>query len=360
MKTAKAPSSDAQPPRRGAPARILVVKLSSFGDVIHTLPALTDLHAARPDIEVDWLVEEGFANLVARHPAVSEVHTVALRRLRWPPSRWPALLRHRSILKAALRARRYDMVIDAQGLMKSAVLARLAGAPIVGFDLASAREPATVRLYARRLPLGGHPHVVEQMRRFFASALDYPLPPGVGSAGLPRRSEGRKSRYGLVITAAGWPTKLWPEERWRGLVERIVAAGHRVVLPWGSEEERARAGRIAAGIAGAAPLPHRFTSDELADLAAGADFAVGLDTGVSHLAAAFDVPGVTLFGPTDPDHARPHGRGQRALRSDHPSAPCQQVRCRREASGRCCMERIELEAVWTEVAAILPQAAGSS
>jgi heptosyltransferase-1 len=360
MTPATAPSSGALPSRPGAPGRILIVKLSSFGDVIHTLPALTDLHAARPDIEVDWLVEEGYATLVGRHPAVSEVHEVSLRRLRWPPSRWPGLLRHRRALRAALSARRYDLVIDAQGLMKSALLARLAGAPIVGFDTASAREPSAVRFYARHLPLGGHPHIVEQLRRFFAAALDYPLPPGIGSAGLPRPSTRNAERYGLVITTAGWPTKLWPDERWHRLVERIAATGNRVLLTWGSPEERARAERIAEGIPLASALAHRLSGDELADLAAGADFAVGLDTGVSHLAAAFDVPGVSLFGPTDPDHARPYGRGQRALRSDHPSAPCQQVRCRREASGRCCMERIQLDAVWAEVAAILPQATGSS
>ena len=340
--------------------RILIVKLSSFGDIIHSMPALTDLKRARPDVEVDWLVEEGYATLVARHPGVARVHAVALRRLRWPPSRWPALVRHRRALKKTLRARRYDLAIDAQGLVKSAVLARLAGTPIVGFDAATAREPAAARFYTRRLTLGGHPHIVEQLRRFFAEALGYVLPSAEGSAGLPRSNVAPAERHGLVVTAASWPTKLWPEERWRALVERIVATGNRVSLPWGSEAERARAEGIAAGIERATVLPRRYSSDELADLAATADFAVGLDTGVSHLAAAFDVPGVTLFGPTDPDHARPYGHGQRAVRSSHPWAPCQQVRCSREPSGRCCMERIDLEAVWLEVAEILPQAAAAS
>src|SRR5207244_12301405 len=122
--------------------RVLIAKLSSFGDVIHTFPALTDLKSARPDVEVDWLIEEAYAPLVRRHPGVADVHEVALRRLRWPPSRWAALIRHRRALRSALKAGRYDLVLDAQGLMKSAMLSRLAGAPVVGFHRDSAREPA--------------------------------------------------------------------------------------------------------------------------------------------------------------------------------------------------------------------------
>ena len=171
--------------------RILIAKLSSFGDVIHTLPALTDLKAVRPEIEVDWLVEEAYAPLVRRHPGVAEVHEVALRRLRWPPARWPALIRHRRGLREVLRARRYDLVLEAQGLMKSALLSRLARAPVVGFDKDSCREPTAARFYQRRLRLGGHPHVVEQIRRFFAEAVGYAMPRGQGRAGLPRPSPAR-------------------------------------------------------------------------------------------------------------------------------------------------------------------------
>src|SRR5262249_35199645 len=148
--------------------RVLIAKLSSFGDVIHTFPALTDLKAARPETEVDWLVEEAYAPLVRRHAGVAAVHEVALRRLRWPPARWPALIRHRRGLRGTLRARRYDFVLEVQGLMKSALLSRLAGAPVVGFHRESAREPSAARFYHRHLRLGGHPHIVEQLRRFFA------------------------------------------------------------------------------------------------------------------------------------------------------------------------------------------------
>jgi heptosyltransferase-1 len=342
--------------------RILIVKLSSFGDVIHTFPALTDLKAARPDVEVDWLVEEAFAALVAHHPAVSRIHKVALRRLRWPPARWPALFRHRRDLRRELRARRYDLILDVQGLMKSASFARLAGAPIAGFDASSAREPAAAKFYQRKFRLHGHPHIVEQLRRFFAEALDYPLPTRAGAPGLRRPSPSPRladldlpAGYGLLVHSAAWPTKLWPEERWRALVGRIVAAGATVVLPWGDDAEKARALRIAAGLPGAIPLPRKLGGEELVEMIAGARFSVGLDTGLTHLAAAFDVPGVCLFGPTDPVYATPYGRGQRAVASRHPAARCQQVRCSREPGGDCCMRGVDVEAVWSSVAAMLAE-----
>ena len=343
--------------------RILIAKLSSFGDVIHTFPALTDLKAARPEIEVDWLIEEAYAPLVRRHPGVAEAQEVALRRLRWPPSNWPALIRHRRGLRAALRARRYDLVLDVQGLLKSALLSRLAGAPVVGFDKDSCREPSAARFYQRHVRLGGHPHVVEQTRRFFAEAVGYPMPRQRGQAGLPRPTgrpgEALPERYGLIVHGAAWQTKLWPEERWRNLLHRLTATGRAVVLPWGTVDERQRAERLAQGIPGALPLSRKLDGAEVAELVAGADFAVGVDTGFMHLAAAFGVPGVTLFGPTDADYAMPYGAHQRAVRSDHLDAPCQQVRCTRQPHGQCCMREVDTDEVWTAVSTMLSeQAAG--
>jgi heptosyltransferase-1 len=337
--------------------RVLIAKLSSFGDVIHTLPAVTDLRAARPEIEVDWLVEEAYAPLVRRHPGVAEIHAVALRRLRWPPPRWPALIRHRRGLSAALRGRHYDLVLDVQGLLKSALLGRLAGAPIVGFDRESIREPAALRLYQKQIGLRGDPHIVEQLRRFFAEALGYPVPRSLGRAGLNRPQQrpaiDLPERYGLIVHSAAWPTKLWPEERWRGLMARLSAAGRALMLPWGDGEERSRAARLAEGIAGAVPLPRKLGGEEVAELVAGADFAIGIDTGFMHLAAAFDVPGVTLFGPTDAAYAIPYGPNQRAVSSHHPGARCQQVRCTREPHGQCCMRAVDPDEVWQAVETML-------
>jgi heptosyltransferase-1 len=324
--------------------RILIVKLSSFGDVIHTLPALSDLAAARPGIEVDWLVEKAFAAIAVLHPAVHAVHPVEYRRLRWPPAHWPLLAGSLAALRRRLRARKYDLVVDLQGLMKSALLARLAGAPVAGYDRDSAREPVASRFYAKQIGVGKNMHAVERTRRLLAAAVGYPVPDGPGRFGLAKRGRalgipGLPAHYGVVVHSASWPTKLWREDRWQRLIREATASGEGIVLPWGNAEERARAERLAEGT-GAMVLPRILPGDELSDLVGGARFAVGLDSGLMHLVSAFGVPGVWLYGPTDPALTGPYGDNQTIVRSDYPEAPCLRRRCDRTPGGTCCMDAI--------------------
>jgi heptosyltransferase-1 len=326
--------------------RILVVKLSSFGDVIHALPALSDLEGRRR-VEVDWLVEEGFASIAALHPAVSQVIPVAERRLRWPPSRWPALIAHRNRLRRELQARHYDLVIDLQGLLKSVATARLAIAPIAGYDADSIREPAASRFYDRTFAVSRELHAVERNRRLLAAALDYQVPDGKGSFGLAKGEGGREglpARYAILIHSASWPSKLWPEADWLRLVRHLADRGLPSVLPWGSEEERARAGRIAAS-GNATVLADRLGGADLAAVIGGATCAVGLDSGLMHLATALDVPGVWLFGPTDPGLTGPYGEGQTVIQSTNSAAPCRTRDCAHAASGKTCMEMVDFERV---------------
>jgi heptosyltransferase-1 len=329
--------------------RLLVVKLSSFGDVIHTFPAITDLKAARPDIEVDWLVEESLAPFVALHPGVATIHTLAFRRLRKPPSRWPQLVSATARLRKTLRGRNYDLVIDLQGLMKSALPARLAG-PVIGYDAASAREPAATRLYSRRFAVPREMHAVERTRRLLAAAVGYPVPDGPGrydiaAAGPPDPALGLPPRYAMVMHAASWPTKLWPEEHWRQMLPGLAGAGRGIVFPWGSPDEKTRADRLASGIPGAVVLPRMMAGSELAAVIAGAELAVGLDSGLMHLAAALEVPGVWLYGPTDPGLTGPYGEGQTVIQSTWGKAPCRRRTCTDTPGGDCCMRAIGVEAV---------------
>ena len=329
--------------------RILIVKLSSFGDVIHTFPALTDLKAARPDIEVDWLVEEGFVPFVALHPGVSEVHALALRRLRRPVARWPQLAGTLRGLRRILRARSYDQVVDLQGLMKSALPARLAG-PVTGYDADSAREPAATRLYRRRIAVPRAMHAVERTRRLLAAAVGYAMPDapgrfGIAAAGPPDPALGLPSRYAMAMHAASWPTKLWPEAHWQALLPSLAATGGGLVLPWGNADEKARAERLARDIPGAIVLPRVMAGAELAAVIAGARLAVGLDSGLMHLAAALGVPGIWLYGPTDPGLTGPYGEGQTVIRSTWPKAPCRRRTCADIPTGDCCMRAIGVAAV---------------
>lgn len=156
--------------------RVLLVKTSSLGDVIHTLPALTDAARAIPGIQFDWVVEEGFAEIPAWHPAVARVIPVAIRR--WRKNLWQTLRNGEwRRFKQRLKEVDYDLVIDAQGLLKSAWLTRYVGkTPVAGLDGDSAREPLASRFYRRAYPVAWGQHAVERTRQLFAQALDYPLP----------------------------------------------------------------------------------------------------------------------------------------------------------------------------------------
>ncbi|MFL6572678.1 MAG: lipopolysaccharide heptosyltransferase I, partial [Burkholderiales bacterium] len=226
--------------------RFLFVKTSSLGDVVHQCPAVSDAARAVPGARIDWVVEESFAGIARMHACVERVIPVAVRRWRgalWKRSVWSEV----AALRAALAAQRYDAVIDTQGLLKSALIARCAPGPRHGMDRASVREPLAALFYDRRHPVPRALHAVERNRRLTAAALgigvasdlDYglrssmPPPPGVPAS------------YSVLLTMTSRADKLWPEGRW---IELGCALGLPVVLPWGNSEERGRAERIARGI----------------------------------------------------------------------------------------------------------------
>lgn len=329
--------------------KLLIVRLSSFGDVVHTYPALSDLASVRPDIAVHWLIDESFAGLATLHPAVKEVFAFPERRLRWPPTRWPARLRGRSALRRDFRDRNFDLVVDLQGLLKSARVAGLARQPVSGYDAKSIREPMASRLYARQFAVPKNLHAVERNRLLLAAAVGYEVPKTVGIFGLSaiqgRFSADLPERYCLLVHSASWPSKHWPENNWRRLIEHLAARDVSTVLPWGNEAEKARAERLAADVPLCRVLPSRLDGAELAETVGNAALAVGLDSGVMHLAAAFGVPGVWLFGPTDPGLTGPYGSDQVLIQSSGPHAPCRSRDCAHGPAGGACMELIDFERV---------------
>jgi heptosyltransferase-1 len=308
--------------------RILVIKTSSLGDVIHTLPALTDASRALPGIRCDWVVEEGFAEIPAWHPAVDRVIPVALRRWRKQPLRtllageWGAFTRR-------VGQEHYDAVIDAQGLLKSAFLTRHANGPAHGLDRRSAREPLASLFYRHRHGVAWGRHAVERVRELFARALGYAAPSTPCDYGLDAGRLGVKDAgapYLVFLHGTTWPTKHWPEAYWRRLLELAAAAGWEVRLPWGNDLEEARAHRLGAGLNKARILPRLNLAGIAAELA-GARACVAVDTGLGHLAAAFGVPTLSLFGPTNPAFTGAWGPDQHHLASDFPCAPCLKKRC---------------------------------
>ena len=326
--------------------RVLLIKTSSLGDVIHALPALTDAARAIPGIQFDWVVEEGFAEIPTWHPAVGKVIPVAIRR--WRKSLWQTIKSGEfKRFKQNLQATKYDLVIDAQGLLKSALLTRYVRAPVAGLDKHSAREPLAAHFYSRRLAVARGQHAVERLRQLFAVALGYDLPKGLGDYGLnvERLVElPRKNPYVLFLHGTTWDTKHWPEAYWRELAERMGHLGMAVKLPWGSPAEKARADRIAQGLRNAEVLP-RLNLAGVAKVLAGAQACVAVDTGLGHLAAALDVPTVSLFGPTNPGLTGAYGRSQVHMASDFSCAPCLQKKCTYQPTAED-QRRFDLKREW--------------
>ncbi|HAL69732.1 MAG TPA: lipopolysaccharide heptosyltransferase I [Pseudomonas sp.] len=325
--------------------RVLIIKTSSLGDVIHTLPALTDAAHAIPGIRFDWVVEEGFAEIPSWHPAVDQVIPVAIRR--WRKHLWQAVRSGEwKAFKQRLRERQYDLVIDAQGLVKSAWLTRYVKAPVAGLDRYSAREGWASRFYDRRLSVAVGQHAVERVRQLFAMALAYDLPEGIGRYGLDleRLQLPPAAPYVVFLHGTTWATKHWPEAYWRELAERMGRRRLEVRLPWGNPAEKARAERIAQGLNHCQVLP-KLNLAGVARVLAAAKACVAVDTGLGHLAAALDVPTLSLFGPTNPGLTGAYGRTQIHQASDWPCAPCLQKKCTYKPSAED-LRRYDLNREW--------------
>jgi len=281
---------------------ILIVKTSSLGDVIHHLPVLADIRQHQPDARFDWVVEEGFTEIPALHPAVDRVIPVAIRRWRrtlLSRATWHEI----AAFRARLQSTPYDLIIDAQGLLKSAIIARQARGVLHGQNRASAREPLAAAFYdsCHAVPRGQH--AVTRNRQLAALALGYTLadaPPDYGIVApqrtLPMTLPGR---YLVGLHATSRDSKRWPDGHWTALCRALAEQGFALLLPWGSREERARAEQISAGAPNALVLP-QLSLSELATLLAGATAAVGVDTGLVHLAAALGVTTVAIYTDTDP------------------------------------------------------------
>jgi heptosyltransferase-1 len=331
--------------------RVLLIKLTSLGDLIHALPALSDAQNAGPGIEFDWVIDESFQEVALWHAAVSRVITTNHRE--WRGALGSAET-HGSISKTIeeIRANEYDLVIDGQGNFKTALLSLFSKGPRAGFDSHSVREWIAHLAYQRRFSASKNAHAIERLRRLFASALDYPMPVSPPDFRI-RRDRFIKpevdlpGEYLVFIHNASWKTKLWPERYWIELIDRAAQAGFRVLLPWGNSQEEARAKRLAVS-PGARVLP-RLSLSEIGYVLAAARACVCMDTGLSHLAAALDVPAITLYGSTDSGLIGASGASQVHLKSDRFCAPCRSKTCRYSSGDNPCLEQITPDRVFGEL-----------
>lgn len=281
--------------------RVLFVKLSSLGDVIHHFPAVSDLRAFRPEVAIDWAVEEAYAPLLALHPALSRAIPVGLRRLRaslLSPAAWGAL----GAARRALRQSRYDWIVDTQGLLKSVAVARQARGPLFGFDRRSIRERAAARFCDQALAVPKALHAVERNRRLVGAVFGY-SPGGPPRYGLEPPPDAPAwappGDYVVALHASSRRDKRWPAGHWQALGSRLHERGIAVVYPGGSPAEREEAARLAAASPGALAAP-AMSLPEAAALLARASAVVGVDTGLTHLAVALGTPTVGVYVATQP------------------------------------------------------------
>ena len=300
-------------------ANILFIKTSSLGDVVHHMPALMDARKAHPDATFSWLVEEAFAPLVRLHPAIDTVIPVASRR--WRKSLYaPATIAEIRASFRDIRAQRYDEIVDTQGLLRTAILTRAARGMRHGYDASSVREPLASLFYDVRHRVERDTHAVERNRILSGLALGY-APDEAPDFGLDRARIGKDStsRYGLLLHATARREKQWPDADWIAFA-KLFAQRFELLLPWGTEAERARSEYIAAAVPGTR-VPDRAPLDQVAKLIAGAQFVVGVDTGLLHLAAALGVPVVAIFAGSKPALTGPMGRGRLSILGDDGKPP---------------------------------------
>ena len=302
--------------------KILLVKTSSLGDVVHALPAVTD--AISQGYSFDWVVEESFADIPKMHPGVDRVIPMAWRRWR------KDLRRNREQMTAFygdLRSSDYDVVLDSQGPIKSAVVALLARGTRAGFSHTSAREPWAAFGYQNRLsvPKGGH--AIDRQRHLFASALNYEVGDAWRSGieiDTEKEIDPAHSPKVFLLHGTTWPTKYWPEVMWLDLVAKLKAQDQEPLVTWGNDEERTRAERL---VQAGATMIDRRPLDELIKVLKTCTRVVSVDSGLGHLAAALGIPTVGIYGATSAELTGFRGVASVSLQGETTCSPCVRKMC---------------------------------
>lgn len=343
--------------------RILLIKPSSPGDIIHTLPVLHGLRRRYPQAHLAWLVVTPFANLIETDPALNEVIRFDRQRYGRVGRSWDITWEFLSFLRG-LRKRSFDLVIDLQGLFRSGLLAWATNAPVrIGF--ASAREFAWI-FYSHRIMVddtdahaADKNYQISTMLDFAVAPMDFTIPVTAADRQhattlLAEARIGNESPYIVLVPTTRWETKCWPTERF-GRLAAMLRQRHGLpsVLVGGTGD--LTEGNVAAShSAGAAVnLCGRTTLRELAAIIERASVVVTADSTPMHIAAAMNRPLVALFGPTSPLRTGPYGKIEDVMRIDLPCAPCYLRKLRQCAYGQACMLRLTVEAVAESVAARL-------
>ncbi len=332
-----------------------------MGDLVQTLPALSDAARAIPEISFDWIGDESFAQVPGWHRNVETVIPSAFRRWR---KNWRLAFKSgepQEFLRN-VRAQQYDFVVDVQCELKSAVAARLARGPRYGYDRRAVHEWGAQFAYQKKFFVPKDRHSLQRMRQLLARSLNYEYDEKQVDYGIDRSRFGPlplalPESFVVFIHSTSWTSKVWPEFYWRDLLNKVTSAGYAVVLPWGDEAERQRALRIATGNDHAIVLPQLSISEKAAVINRAAA-TVGLDTGLSHIAAALDIPSITIYGATDPLLVGATGKHQLHLTSTFECIRCHDVECKYTGAAEfkpACLVEIKPEDVWRKLEQLSPR-----
>jgi heptosyltransferase I len=281
--------------------KVLIVKLSSLGDVVHAMPAVQDIRRAWPHAQIDWVVENAFVPVVQRCEGVQRIIGCDLRRWRKSPLNAQTRAEWRTF-RRELRSMRYDAIIDLQGLTKSALVARAARAAENGrrFALANQTEGAGYEAPTRwvadvAIPIAPHVHAVTRSREMCAKALGYELRGELDFGMHAEAMPAGDPKCIAFVHGTSRDDKCWPQADWIALGERLIAQGHTIGLPQGSDAERERAQRIAHALGEKAEVWPRIDLGQVTDRLAGCGGVIGVDSGLSHIAVALHLPHVQIY-----------------------------------------------------------------
>lgn len=332
---------------------VLFVKLTSMGDLIHALPALTDASRAIPGITFDWVADKNFSEVASWHPAVHRI--IPSRHRYWKKNFWDSLKNGeiQTFIKS-LRSEKYDLIVDGQSSIKSAIVSLMARGPRRGMDRHSAREGLAVSLaYQKSYFIDKNQHAIQRLRLLMAKSLNYPCPSsppdfGISHYPFPVLKFELPKPYLVFVHNTSWTSKQWPDNYWQQLIVLAAEEGYHVLLPWGSPKEKIRAEKISQGHSNAVVLPFCSLSEQ-ARILQGAAGAICSDTGLGHLAAALGTPAVTLYGPTDPKLIGATGPNQQLLVSSFACTLCYQRECNYgnlKQTDPVCFLELTPEKVW--------------
>ncbi|NTV50592.1 MAG: lipopolysaccharide heptosyltransferase I [Geobacteraceae bacterium] len=328
--------------------RILIVKISAMGDVLHALPVLDYLKQASPECEIDWVVEGAFADLLSGNPLISRLHIVQFKKWKKKPFSGNTVAEILDVRNGLVK-RAYDLVIDLQGNIKSGIVAWLSGCPRrVGFNRDTAQESLNSLFINRRVALQPEDqHITDQYLRIAGASFDLELSGLQLHTDVCTRPEDDRgadelvNRYRkngpvfLIHTGTTWQTKFWYESGWIELGRRIISSfpGSVLLFSWGNDSEYSAAKRITTALGDQAVQLEKLSIMRLAALVKKVNLVMGGDTGIVHLAAAAGTPTVSYYRASDGLRSGPRGKQHAVVQAPMPCSRCFRTRC--EKDGEC-------------------------